>query len=158
MQRIWIYQANRILTSQEAVWLEKALKGLVAQWNSHGTDLAANAELRYNLFIILMVDDELTPASGCSIDSSVHFLKKVEEHLGITLFDRMNIAFRNAEGQISTVTRAEFEQLLSSGQVNHNTPVFNNLIQDYRQLESAWEVPMHASWHVKVFGSGSYTA
>ena len=71
------------------------------------------AEIRYNRFIILIVDESHAGASGCSIDKSVHFMQQLEQEYGINLFDRFNLAYRNGE-EILSVPRAKFEELLAS--------------------------------------------
>lgn len=150
MQRIWIYQANRELSESEEARILTKLETFTAQWKAHGTPLSAKAEVRHQRFVILMVDDDVAPPSGCSIDKSVHLLKEVEAETGVNLFDRMQVAFRDGE-QIRAVSRAEFEQLLAQNKINGDTIVFNNLIDTYPQLTTHWEVPLRESWHGQVF-------
>src|SRR5690606_23394309 len=121
-----------------------------SQWKAHGKALAAKAEIRYNRFVVIMVDDSVAPPTGCSIDKSVHLLKEIESELGITLFDRMQVAYRDNE-DIKAVPRTEFERLVATGEVTDETVVFNNLVASYSELETKWEVPLRESWHAKVF-------
>src|SRR6185312_16880484 len=109
------------------------------------------AEVRYNRFLILIVDENQAGASGCSIDKSVNFMKQVEQQYGINLFDRFNMAYREGE-KVLSAPRHEFEELLRSGKINSQTIVFNNLVQDLQQLENKWEVPFKDSWHPQLFG------
>jgi len=150
MERIWIYQADRPLTDVEGKYVLDKLEGFTSQWKAHGKALAAKAEIRYDRFVIVMVDDSVAPPTGCSIDKSVHMLKEIEDELGIALFDRMQIAYRDAGG-IRAVPRAEFERLMAAGEVNAETVVFNNLIASYPELKTHWEVPLRESWHARVF-------
>lgn len=150
MERIWIYQVDRLLTDVEVKYVLDKLEGFTSQWKAHGKSLAAKAEIRYNRFVIVMVDDNVAPPTGCSIDKSVHLLKETEDELGITLFDRMQIAYRDSSG-VQSVPRAEFEQLIAQGKVTGETVVFNNLVATYPELETHWEVPLRESWHAKVF-------
>jgi len=150
MERIWIYQTDRQLTEGEKRYILDKLDGFTSQWKAHGKALAAKAEIRYDRFIILMVDDEVAPPTGCSIDKSVHLLKEIEAATGLTLFDRMQVAYRDASG-IQAVSRAEFERLLAAGEVTDRTIVFNNLVASYPELETHWEVPLSDSWHARVF-------
>ncbi len=150
MERIWIYQGNRQLTEAEQVYILDKLERFTSQWKAHGTPLAAKAEIRYDRFVIIMVNDAVAPPSGCSIDKSVHLLKEIENETGLDLFDRMQIAYRGATG-IVIVPRAKFEQLIATGEVTDDTIVFNNMVTSYPELETKWEVPLRESWHVKVF-------
>jgi len=42
-------------------------------WTAHNNQLKAKGEIRYNRFLILIVDESQAGASGCSIDKSVPF-------------------------------------------------------------------------------------
>lgn len=148
--RIWIYQANRALTTNEQNLIQQKLDAFVGSWQAHGHQLAALAEIRYQRFIVLAIDEHQAQATGCSIDKSVGLMKELESEFGIQLFDRMQIAYRDGES-IKTCSKDEFERLLEQGLVNEETIVFNNLIQNYRDLSTSWEVPMKLSWHQKVF-------
>ncbi|WP_262245388.1 ABC transporter ATPase [Parapedobacter soli] len=150
MQRIWIYQADRQMTVADKVKVLDKLALFTAEWKAHGRPLAANAEVRYDRFIILMVDDAIAPPTGCSIDKSVYLLKEIEKETGLDLFDRLQIAYRKKE-RIEVVPRDEFERLIAAGEITEDTIVFNNLITSYPELETHWEVPLKESWHAQVF-------
>ncbi len=151
MERIWIYQADRPLSDAERTAIMNRLENFTSQWKTHGTALAAKAEIRHDRFIILMVNDAVVPPSGCSIDTSVRLLKKIEAELGVSLFDRLQIAYRDDDGSVRAVPREAFERLLETGEVTDSTIVFNNLITSYPELDTHWEVPLRESWHAKVF-------
>lgn len=150
MKRIWIYQADRILTEQESQQVSDELAAFAEQWKVHGKPLSASAELRDNLFIILKVDEDVATASGCSVDSSVRFLKGIEERYHVQLFDRMQFAYKSTNG-LAVVDRSGFEKLLATGEIDDNTLVFDNTISYDHQLESAWAVPFKESWHKRLF-------
>lgn len=152
MERIWIYQADRLLTTSEEERILARLNAFTDQWRAHGKPLAASAEIRHGLFVIVMVDDSVAPPTGCSIDKSVHLLKSIEEELGVGLFDRTRVAFRKQrDAEISISSREEFQQLMDAGEVTADTWVFNNLIESYDELGDRWEVPLADSWHARVF-------
>lgn len=148
--RVWIYQADRVLTAQEMLTIQQKLDAFTAQWLAHGHQLLALGEIRYDQFIILSVDEQQAGATGCSIDKSVKLMLELEIEFKINLFDRFIIAYRDGE-EIKTCNRSEFESLMRTGEVNPDTLVFNNLISTRRALETNWEVPMKNSWHAQVF-------
>jgi len=148
--RVWIYQSDRELYDEQVKELQEILNNFTAEWTAHNHQLKAKAEIRYNRFLILVVDESQAGASGCSIDKSVNFMKKIEQQFGIHLFDRFNLAYREGEKVLST-PRHNFEELLKSGKINTDTIVFNNLVQDLQQLETEWEVPFKNSWHAQLF-------
>lgn len=153
MQRVWIYQSNRFFETEEVQKIEQILEEFVQQWTAHGSQLAGSYEIRYSLFIILKVDEEKAMVTGCSIDKSVHLLKKIEQELGISLFDRLQLAYRReANAPIQVVSHENFRELLGTGEIDHDRViVFNNMITSVQELDMKWEVPMKDSWHGKVF-------
>lgn len=150
MKRIWIYQADRILSVEEGEQISVELAAFAEQWKVHGKPLSASGELRDHLFIILKVDEDIAAASGCSVDSSVRFLKGIEEKYGVQLFDRMQFAYKSTSG-VAVVNRSGFERLLAAGEIDDNTLVFDNTITYEHQLDNAWVVPFKESWHKRLF-------
>ncbi|HLS95461.1 MAG TPA: hypothetical protein VK017_07860 [Sphingobacterium sp.] len=151
MKRVWIYQSSRFLTDEEVAVVTDILQEFVSQWTAHGNQLAGSFEVKYHLFIILQVDEEKAMVTGCSIDKSVHLLKKIEATLGVSLFDRLNIAYRDQNMNIQIASRDEFERLVTAGIVDQRTVVFNNMVTSAEDLTDKWEVPISESWHAKVF-------
>jgi hypothetical protein len=151
MKKIWIYQADRFFTQPELEIAKNKLQEFVSEWTAHGSQLAGSVAIKYNLFIIFIVDESLAHVTGCSIDKSVRILKELEEELNIGLFNRMLISYRDQEGNIQLVSRDVFEALCHEGEVNEETIVFNNIIQSAEELSSKWEVPFKESWHHAVF-------
>jgi ABC-type branched-subunit amino acid transport system ATPase component len=149
--KIWIYQSNRELTETERAKAQQLLNSFTEGWTAHNQQLKAAAKILYNRFIILLVDETQAGASGCSIDKSVHFIKALEDEFGIDLFDRFNTAYFEND-QILTANRAEFENLLKQGKVNSETVVFNNLVVNFQDFQTKWQVPLKNSWHARVFG------
>ena len=148
--RVWVYQSDRKLTADEVVQIQMHLDNFTRSWTAHNNQLKAKAEIRYNRFLVLIVDETQAGASGCSIDKSVNFMKQLEQEFGINLFDRFNLAYRDGQ-EIISVPRHQFEELLKSGKINTETIVFNNLAQNVAELETKWEVPFKDSWHIQLF-------
>lgn len=148
--RVWIYQSDRKLTDTEVQQAQQHLDNFTTQWTAHNNQLKAKAEVRYNRFLILIVDESQSGASGCSIDKSVHFMKQLEQQFNINLFDRFNLAYRDGE-EVLSLPRHEFEELLKQGKLNKDSIVYNNLVQNLAELNTKWEVPFKDSWHIQLF-------
>lgn len=148
--RVWIYQSDRIFNNSEATQVKKHLEHFIDQWTAHGKQLQAKAMLIYNLFVVIVVDEATAGATGCSIDSSVREIKKLEQQFEVDLFNRFNVAYKFGD-EIKVLNKEDFETLISARQVDENTIVFNNMVQTLQELETKWEVPMKDSWHKLVF-------
>jgi len=150
--RIWIYQSNRELTTEEIRLIGEATREFLDNWTAHNQALNAGFEIRYNRFLILMADEKSAGASGCSIDKSVHFIKSLETKFNIDFLDRMRFAFKT-NGGVEAVQKNEFEQLYKKGILNSDSVVFNNLIETKEELTGKWEIPVKNSWHQSYLAS-----
>lgn len=144
--RIWIYQSNRKFNTQEVEFIsEKAIK-FIDQWTKHGSNLKGSYTLKYNQFLILAVDEGFNNVSGCSIDSSVRFVKELEKLLEVDMMNKMNISFKDGE-HINSVKMTVFKEFVLAHKITSETIVFNNMITNKQELETHWEVPLLDSWH-----------
>jgi len=148
--RVWIYQADKKLTGEVVQQIQQELDKFTTGWTAHNNQLKAKGEVRYNRFLILIVDESQAGASGCSIDKSVHFMQNIGQHFNINLFDRFNLAYRDGE-EILSLPRHAFEDMLKQGKINTETIVYNNMVQNLTELETKWEVPFKNSWHIQLF-------
>ena len=89
--RIWLYLANRKLVASEEQFLNEQLTVFLDSWSAHGKRLQCNATLLFSQYLIFSVDENIESASGCSIDSSVHFAKRMGSELGIDFFTRLEV-------------------------------------------------------------------
>ncbi|HEY0245233.1 MAG TPA: ABC transporter ATPase [Mucilaginibacter sp.] len=148
--RVWIYQSDKKLADTEVQQIQQYLNSFTIQWTAHNHQLKAKAEIRYNRFLILIVDESQAGASGCSIDKSVNFMKQLEQQFNINLFDRFNLAYRDGN-EILSLPRHGFEDMIKQGKINKDSIVFNNLVQNLTELDTKWEVPFKDSWHIQLF-------
>jgi hypothetical protein len=148
--RVWVYQSDKKLSDTEVQQIQSLLNEFTTGWTAHNNQLKAKAEIRYNRFLILIVDESQAGASGCSIDKSVHFMQQLEKQFGLKLFDRFNLAFREGN-EVLSAPRHDFEAMLKQGSINTDTIVFNNMVQNLNELQTKWEVPFKDSWHIQLF-------
>lgn len=148
--RVWIYQSNQPLSQSQLAEIGIILNDFTKTWSAHNQALKASFELRYNRFIILIVDETQAGASGCSIDKSVRLMQELENKFNINLLDRFNIAYKIAD-EVKSADRNEFEQLIKDGVVSATTPVFNNMVSNYQEYQKNWETTIENSWHNRVF-------
>lgn len=148
--RVWIYQSNNTLNPSQLVEIEAILSDFVNSWTAHNQELKASFEIKYDRFIVLMIDESQAGASGCSIDKSVHLMKDLEQKFQINLLDRFNIAYKDGD-VVKSVDRNGFEELIKKGLVNSDTQVFNNMVSTYQDYQNKWETTIADSWHSTVF-------
>ena len=148
--RLWIYQADRNLSEVEEKAIYQLGQVFMSRWSTHGQPLKASLQLLHHRFIIIAVDEHHVQASGCSIDSSVAFVKEIEEKFNtpgqpLRLFDRTFIPFKNAD-DVFTLPMNEAKKQIADGTLPADAFTFNNLINTKAQLHTEWIISVKKSW------------
>ena len=144
--RVWVYSSNRKFTQKEIISIRKDLEYFLSNWTSHNQNLETAFELRYDRFIIIAVNQQINNTSGCSIDNSVRFMKKLEDKYQVDLFDKLNVIYK-IDKHLFHKKLNEFISMCKSNSLSQNTIVFNNLVNTIREYKDQWEVPAKDSWH-----------
>ena len=144
--RVWIYQSDREFKEKEVEFISAKAVEFINAWTRHGDDLKGSFTIKYNQFLILAVDESFNNVSGCSIDSSVHFVQQLENELELDLMNKMNITFKNDE-HINLVKLSDFQRFAKEQKITSETIVFNNMVNTKEDFENNWEVPAKESWH-----------
>lgn len=143
--RVWIYQCNRTFMISEALEIEDMMNEFVANWNTHGTKVKGYANLLFGQFVVIMADETAAGVSGCSTDSSVRLIKKIEETFKVDMFNRQNLAFIVKE-KIQTIPLAQLKYAFENNFINAETTYFNNLVASKEALLTEWMQPVKDSW------------
>ena len=143
--KVWVYQSVRQFTPGEAQTLRGKIKSFVSEWASHKVGVAGDGDVLYDRFIVLMADEAKVGVSGCSIDSSVNFVKALEHEYKTRFFDRWSIAYWK-DGEVCVCHKNEFEKLVDDGVIVDETIVFNNLVHSKSDFEKNWRIPYSQSW------------
>ncbi len=143
--RIWIYQSNRAFTANEIDFIQNNLSIFCEQWAAHGTPIKSAIKICYNQFIVLCADESFTPASGCSIDSTLRLFQELETKLGCSLLNRTEIAFFE-NGTVKLYPQKTLKELFASGILNKSSLAFNNVVATKGELAKDWLVPVEETW------------
>lgn len=145
LSRVWIYQADRRFTMQEALQIESMLDDFVSQWNTHGTPVKGFATMFFGQFIILMADESAATVSGCSTDSSVRLIKSIEQTFQVSMFNRQLLGFVFKD-QVQLLPLPQLAYAIEHGFVTKETLYFNNTVQTKTELLDNWLIPAGNSW------------
>ncbi len=146
--KVWVYQCHRELSTEELSVVKTKIEDFIAVWQRHGADLKASYVIKYNQFIVLLVDENYNDVSGCSIDASVNLIKQLEISFAIDLTNKLNISFKD-NANINIVSLADFQNYVKQEKITSNTVVFNNMVTTKEDFEKNWEVTADKSWHKK---------
>ncbi len=128
--RVWVYQADRELSAEDQQYINHELEQFVSGWNAHGKQLLADYRILSNRFVILTVDERQVGASGCSIDSSVHALKKIGTERRIDFFNRLKLIVER-EGEQREIHYADKGEYAGWN-------MYDNTITNLGSLRSEW--------------------
>lgn len=148
--RVWIYQADRLLSSKEVSFIEDCSKQFLSEWAAHGNALKSSFSLLHDKFLVIAVDENFNAASGCSIDASVGLVRKIASELKLDFFDRTKVAFL-LNGEIFQSSMNDLKSLIEEGTISSETTTFNNLVDNLEQFRNKWEVPASETWLKRYF-------
>ena len=145
--RIWIYQADRLLNEQEVICITKKLDKWQNEWNTHGRALYSEAWIQEGLFLILAVDESRQPASGCSIDQSVHFIRQIGNRINVDFLNRMNFAYQDETGEVHLTSDKEIGKLYDKGLITDDTLFYDTTVATKAAWKNQKLIPLKDSWH-----------
>jgi len=144
--RVWIYQADRPFDDTDITTANEEIERFCERWTSHNKELKATGGIMHDQFVVLVVDETRSSASGCSIDKSVAFVKSLEQKYNRTLLERDRLAWLDENEQIHTIKLADLPAAIKEGKLNYNTKVFDNLVANRKDYLTRWTVPLGNSW------------
>lgn len=150
--KVWVYTCHRALSTEESAEIQSRLDQFCRQWTAHNQALQAAAEVYENEFVLLMVDETKAGASGCSIDTSVHFLENLGETFQVDFFERMRFGWLKADGELNVDSKLELTEAVRQERIKEDTLMLNTLVQKKSELDENWLVPFQKSWHRRVLG------
>jgi hypothetical protein len=135
--RVWVYQSNRPFSDNEKVQLTEAFKVFVDSWAAHGSKLVADATIIGDYFVVLAVDEKTAMASGCSIDSSVKFIKTIGQQFNIDFFNRLKLVVQK-ENETKMIAFSDLGQY-------EDWKIYNTLVNTVDLLNSSFLIPVNES-------------
>ena len=124
--RVWIYTSPGLFTPEEVKMIREELDIFTENWAAHGSQLKAKGDVLENRYVVIVADETQTGASGCSIDTSVQFIRALGNELNLDLFNRMY--FYGEDG-----SKIHFNDLSDS-----DLQVYNSLVSSLGELRSKW--------------------
>ncbi len=150
--KIWIYTINPSISTENLESFQNDLAIFCTQWTAHNKELRSFYKLIDKKILILGVDEHLNPASGCSIDKSVHFLEDLEKKYNIEIFNRMLFTYVNETGELITLKKNDFEKNVETGVITTETKVVNNLCLSLLDWNAKGIEAIKNTWMMNFFG------
>jgi hypothetical protein len=148
--RIWIYQANRRLTDEETGIITETLKASLDSWEAHGKKLTASGKIFEHRFVVIAVDERDELPSGCSIDTSTHWLKEIGQRMNVDFFDR-SLAYLDENEDVQTIPVPKIKQAVTDEIIQPYTTIFDNQVTTKAQWMNRWKIQASNSWLNRYF-------
>ncbi|HAW72603.1 MAG TPA: ABC transporter ATPase [Flavobacteriales bacterium] len=148
--RLWVYVADRLLTTSENDRVAENAERFTAAWVAHGTELTASWKLQGSRILLIALDEGQAGASGCSIDASVQFMQRLgeKETPAIDWLRRDQVLHRTAESPVwEESALSAFWMARKAGLVQDNTVVVNTLCANKGEWETQSTPSFQESWH-----------
>lgn len=143
--RIWIYQADAHLSPKEESHIIENGKAFTEHWAAHGNELMADIHVLLGHFIVIVLDEQVEAASGCSIDKSMRFILELQREMDVSFTNRLISAFY-IDNHVRLYPYAAVKNALESGEIKPDSLVFDNTIQTVKDLKNNWLKPLKDTW------------
>ncbi len=140
--RVWIYAFETELDPDREQLIRQGLEPFMHQWVSHEASVQGAFEIFWHRFTVVAAHCP-QGISGCSIDSLVRNFKGFSSLHGVDGLKGGILYFRNQQGEVQAVEQLNFRDLIESGTVSAETPVFQTSLQTLGRLRTGeFEAPV----------------
>ena len=144
MDRVWTFIISKTLSKEELNSLNDLGNKFVLGWTAHEQQLTASFEIIGDKIIVVKVNENVTEASGCSIDKLTRFIKETEKLFSIELLNRLLVAYKTNTG-IEIVHSSKIKELLAENKISENTIVYNTSVSNQKEFNN-WEQELKNTW------------
>lgn len=144
MNRVWAFIISKPLNEVELNQLHHDVKTFADSWTAHEQALSASLEIIKGRIIVLKVNEEITGASGCSIDKLTRFIKLTELKYGVELLNRLLVACL-IEDQIRVIPSSLVKNELEQNRMNESTLIYNTAVSNESEYQE-WLKPLKNTW------------
>ena len=143
--RVWQFAANRALIEEEEMQLRAALHTFVAQWQAHGKELTASADVFHAGIVLVAIDEQAELPSGCSIDKVFRLLQQWGDENNVDFFNRLiiTVPFCNS---CKVFDQEQAKMAVKAGDLKGDHLVVDAMIQTLNEIRSNWYIPFSQSW------------
>ena len=139
-----IFPASRSINHEEKLDIFMKIKDFLTSWKAHGNPLQFNVCIEYEQFIIIRVDENIEPASGCSLDALNNFIQKIEQKYQLGLFDRMKAIFLE-NNILKTLKLKDFRNALKDKKISTDILIFDFSPDSEEEFSKRFLLPLKES-------------
>ena len=144
--RVWIFGPEKKLSVEELALLNRKLDDFAKSWISHQNKLKSAGLVLYDHFAVLVVDNSLHPASGCSMDTLYRFISTLNIEFETDFLNRKIFRYLDPQRELQLIRQEQLENALANGVISRDTLFFDNLVDQLHELEHNWIKPYDQFW------------
>lgn len=144
MNRVWSFIISKSLSKKDLMTLTELGNKFILNWSAHENKLTASFDIFKERIIVVKVNEDITDASGCSIDKLTRFIKEAEKQFNIELLNRLFVAYKTQD-KIEIVHASKIKELLDNNIINENTIIYNTAAGNQTELTN-WEKELKYTW------------
>jgi hypothetical protein len=148
--KVWIYTSQSALQATQLEQLNALSQTFLNSWESHGAPVEGGIEILYNRFVVVYADDYDGHLCGRAQDAQVRFIKEIEPILGVSLMNRMLVAYKTDKGEVEALPMSEFSSYVKTIANNGDLTVFDNTITSIGEFNSKWETNLSNTWMARL--------
>ena len=149
--RVWINGFEHKLSEPQQKIIDRQLEEFLPQWVSHSAPVKSAFKILHDRFVVTAAYCQ-EGISGCSADSLVHNFKILGRVHGLDGLKGGLLYFGDSQGNIRAANLPKVRDLVESGAICADTPVFQTWITTLGQLRSGeFEKPFKDSRWSKTF-------
>ena len=140
-----IFPASRSINHEEKLDILMKIEDFLTSWKVYENPLQSNVCIEYEQFIIICIDENIEPASGCSLDALNNFIRKIEQKYQLELFDRMKAVFLE-NNTLKTLKLRDFRAALKNKELRSDILVFDFSSNNEEEFSKRFLLPLKESW------------
>jgi hypothetical protein len=151
--KVWVFSCSRKLEPEEEENLLSSINQFFTGWKRHGKKVQSACEILYHQFIIIISNEAVVEASGCSQDALLHFMAEPLKIDGMNYLAPNTISYENENGDVQFLTRNEFVKNIQRKRIfNEETPVFDTTLFKIIDFKADnFKLKLKDCWHHKLF-------
>lgn len=147
--RLWVYSGKSFFENGDEEAIYNDVIAFLEQWTAHSRELKAASKIDLKRHLLIAVDESTAGASGCSIDSCVHYLQDLGRKYNTDLFDRLNYTFLGEDKRPFMVHHHSLSEAYSSGIIKKDTLFVNSLVKSVGEYRNQFLQPLSRSFQAR---------
>ena len=144
--KVWVYISDNRISELQKNIINTFTAEFLSSWKSHGELVQGSVSVVDDYFLLICANVSDGNMCGRAVDANVRFVKELQDLTGLSLLNRLTVAYRNSENQIMISSYGELKTLIDNNDVASIKSVFNNRVLTKEEFISSFEQPVDTCW------------